>query len=118
VSCDNEDILYGTWRLQNVSMNGEALDDSLQFNVIPKYTYYTFHYQNSLNVSTYVLGAPTSSADGYYIFLNNSTIKMKFTLLYQRYEIKAKIKKLNRKELHLEYDDKGNTYFLKLYPNY
>jgi len=68
-----------------------------------------------MTVSTYVLGLDISSPDGYYRFLNKSEIEMKFTLLYKRYEINASIKKLTKRELNLEYEDKGNTYFLQLF---
>ena len=119
ISCgDIEEKLYGTWSLQSVLMNGEPLNDSLQFNLIPKHTDYTFAFANRLNVSTYALGEPFSSADGFYTIVNNSTIEMTFTLLFEKYNIKATIKKLNKKALNLEYEDKGNYYFLYLYPYY
>jgi hypothetical protein len=105
------------WRLQTVLMNNEPLDDSLQFNVIPKYTYYYFYIENSLNVSTYALGQPVSSADGFYRFTNRSTLEMRFSLLYKRYHITANIKKMTRKELNLEYEENGNTYLLMLFSN-
>ena len=114
-SCYKEEKLYGNWNLQTVLMNGEPLNDSLQFNVIPTYTYYNFSLLNILIVQTYALGEAITAPDGYYHFINNSTINMKYTLLYQKYDIDAKIKKLNGRELHLEYEDKGNIYFLKLY---
>jgi len=116
-SCDNEDKLYGTWNLQTVLMNGEPLNDSLQFNVIPKYTDYIFFYENVLTVKTHALGAYVSSLDGFYYFKNNSTLYMKYSILYKKYDITAKIIKLTNRELNLEYDDRGNTYFLKLYSN-
>jgi hypothetical protein len=116
-SCDKEEKLYNYWNLQSVLMNGEPLNDSLQFNLIPYFTYYTFSYASSLEVSTFALGKFMSSSDGFYYFDSKSTIKMRFTLLYTRYDITAKIKKLTRKELNLEYEDNGNTYFLKLYTN-
>ena len=116
VSCDKEEKLYGSWLLQTTLLNGEPLNDSLQFNV-SKYTYYTFFYQNSLTVTTSISGFKVDSPDGYYYFKNNSTIQMKYTLLYNRYDITAKIKKLTNRELNLEYEDNGNTYFLKLYSN-
>jgi len=116
-SCDREEKLYNSWNLQTVLMNGEPLNDSLQLNVIPYYTYYTFFYANSLHVQTYSHEQFISSSDGFYQFVNSSTIKMRFTLLYKRYDIEAKIKKLTKKELNLEYEDNGNTYFLKLFTN-
>jgi len=108
-------MIINSWHLQTVLKNDEPYNDSLLFNLIPKYTYYSFYYANSLNVSTFVNGQYTSSATGFYQFTNNSTIKMTFTLLYQRYEITAKIKKLTRKELNLEYEEDGDIYFLKLF---
>ena len=114
-SCDKEELIVNRWRLQTVLMNGDTLNDSLQFNVIPKYTVYSFYYFNSLVVSTDVNNQWTSSSDGFYQFTSKSTIGMRFTLLYNRYEIEAKIKKLTRRELNLEYKDDGNTYFLKFY---
>ena len=116
-SCDKEEMLYSTWNLQSVTMNGQALNDSSQFNVIPKFTYYTFYYGNSLTVQAFAEGQITTSSDGYYKLVDNSKVEMKFTILYKRYNISAKIKKLTKKELNLEYEDKGNTYFLKLYTN-
>ena len=97
-------------------MNDEPYSDSTKFNLIPFYTYYTFFYANSLEVRTFVSGRTIESAGGVYLF-ENSTIKMRFILEHQRYDIEAKIIKLTRKELNLEYEDKGNTYFLKLYTN-
>ena len=114
-SCDKPERIINSWRLQTVLKNDEPFNDSLQFNLIPKYTYYNFYYANSLTVSTFANGQSTSSANGFYEFTSNSTIKMTFTLLYQRYEISAKIKKLNRRELNLEYEEDGDTYFLTLF---
>jgi len=116
-SCDKEEMLYNTWHLQSVTMNGQALNDSSQFNVIPNYTFYTFFYGNSLTVQTFAEGRRISSSDGIYNLVGKSKIEMSFTILYNRYNINAKIKKLTKKELNLEYEDKGNTYFLKLYTN-
>ena len=116
-SCDKEEKLYNSWQLQSVKINGESRTDSLQYNLILNYTYYTFFYQNSLTVLTYAMGQITTSSDGYYELAGNSRVKMHFTILNKRYDIDAKIKKLTRKELNLEYEDKGNTYFLKLYTN-
>jgi len=116
-SCDKEEMLYNTWNLQSVTLNGQALNDSSQFNVIPKYTYYTFFYGNSLTVQTFAEGQITTSSDGFYKLSGNSTLEMSFTILYKKYIINAKIKKLTKKELNFEYEDKGNTYFLKLYTN-
>jgi len=112
---DREERLYGRWNLQTVLMNDEPLNDSMQFNVIPKWTNYKFFYMNSLDVSTVALGQPVSSPDGYYYFSNKSTLEMQYTLLYKRYDISAKIKKLTTNELNLEYTDNGNTYFLQLF---
>jgi len=113
-SCDKEERLYGRWRLQDVYMNGDTLNDSLQYNVI-KNSIYTFFYANSFTVTTFVNGIVTTSSDGFYHFINNSTINMRYTITYQPYDITATIKKLNQKELKLEYDDKGNHYLLILY---
>ena len=115
ISCDKQEMIINSWNLQTVLKNGQPLNDSLQFNLIPRYTHYNFYYANSLNVSTFASGQLTSSSNGFYEFTNSSTIRMRFTLLYQRYEITAKIKKLTRNELNLEYEDNGNTYFLKLF---
>ena len=116
-SCDPEETIVGSWNLQAVLMNGEAYTDSTQFHLSTKYTYYNFFYMNSLDVRTYANGQPTASSNGFYKFTSKSTLEMRFTLLYQQNEIKAKIKKLTRRELNLEYEDDGNTYLLKLYTN-
>jgi hypothetical protein len=113
-SCDKEEMILKSWKLQTVLMNDEPLNDSLQFNLLTTYTYYTFFYANSLTVRTYALGQHTTSADGFYR-INKSTLEMRFSLLYNRYNISAKIKKLTRRELNLEYTDNGDTYFLKFY---
>ena len=114
-SCDREEMIMKRWRLQTVLMNDEPLNDSLQFNVIPKYTYYNFFVEHSLVVSTYALGQYTASANGFYKFENRSTLEMRFALLYEQYDIKATIKKLTSRELNLEYENNGNTYFLILF---
>jgi lysine/ornithine N-monooxygenase len=110
-------MIIKPWNLQTVLMNGEPFSDSLQFHLTPKYTYYFFSYSNSLNVATIVHGGYTESSDGFYEFVDKSTIRMRFTLLYNRHHITAKIKKLTRTELHLEYEEGGGTYYLKLYSN-
>jgi len=117
ISCDKEEMIMNSWNLQTVLMNNEPYNDSLQFNLVPRYTYYDFLFANTLNVRTFVIGEYASSADGFYKFVNKSTIEMRFSLLYKRYHITAKIKKLTRKELHLEYEKNGNVYYLKLYAN-
>jgi hypothetical protein len=119
-SCDREEMIVNSWNLRTVLKNGEPHYDSLQFHLIPKYTTYYFYYAqtHSLNVKTFALDQLATSADGYYRFKNKSTLELRFTLLYKKYEIEAKIKKLNSRELNLEYTDKeGDTYFMKLYPN-
>jgi hypothetical protein len=115
-SCDKENMLYGTWRLQAVLMNGDTLNDTLQFNVIPKYTIYEFFYEHTFTVKTYISGQSVTSPEGFYNITNNS-LHMRYTLLYRRYDIPAKIKKLTRRELNLEYEYEGNSYFLKFYRN-
>jgi hypothetical protein len=114
---DKEERLYGRWRLQTTFMNGDTLKDSLQYNIIPERTVYDFFYENILTVSTFINGVPISSADGFYTFKDNSTINMRYTIRYQLYDITAKIKKLTRRELNLEYTDKGNKYLLIFYTN-
>ena len=70
-----------------------------------------------LNIDTYANGQYTASADGYYVFKNRSTLEMKFTILNQRNNIKANVKKITNKELNLEYKDNDDTFLLKLYAN-
>jgi hypothetical protein len=108
-------LIGGNWNLQTVLMNGDTLNDPLQFNVIPKYTYYSFFYGNSLNVRTYAMNQITESANGEYRLKKNSKLYMRFNLHFKSYEINAKIKKLNRTELYIEYEDNGNKYYLKLF---
>jgi hypothetical protein len=115
MSCDREETIVNTWQLSSVLMNGEPLNDSLQFNVIPRYTYYIFSYANILEVRTIVSSQVAISLDGYYSFADYSTLNMEFTLLYKKYSIKAKITKLTRRELNLEYEYNGNVYFLTLF---
>jgi len=95
-------------------MNGEPLNDTSQYNVIPKYTTYTFFLQHSFAIRTYALGQTLTSTEGSYR-LKGKNINIKYTILYKRYNIEATITKLSRRELNLEYVDKENTYFLKLY---
>jgi len=119
-SCDKEELIVNSWNLRTVLKNGEPYTDTMQFHLIPKKTNYSFYYSQtgSLFVKTYALNQLATSADGIYYFKDKSTIWMRFTLLYKRCEIEAKIKKLNGRELNLEYKDKeGDTYFMKLYAN-
>jgi hypothetical protein len=60
------------------------------------------------------MGMSLTSPDGYYAY-NKSSINMRYSLYEKKYDISAKITKLTRKELNLEYKDRGNNYFLKLY---
>lgn len=117
-SCGKEERLYGIWRLQTAYMNGDTINDSLQFNVIPKYTRYTFSVANTLVVETSIMGKSVTSPDGFYAFKKKSAINMRFTLLYKHYNIDATIKKLTSKELLLEYEDDGNEYLLEFYSLY
>jgi hypothetical protein len=131
--CDKEDLILGSWNLQHVFINGEEIKEPEEpeeseepeksnkpeeFNLILNKTYYHFHVGNSLNVTTITNnGEPLSSLDGYYIFTNKvkSKIEMKFALKYKRYHIFAIIKKLTRKEMHMEYEQNGDHYLLKFY---
>ena len=117
VSCDNEEKIYGTWHLQSALMNGKPISDSLQLNVIPKYTYYIFFISSDvMEVISYdSSGEQTISPIGTYHFIDNKTLEMNYRLVSTQYEITAKIKKLTWQELNLEYEDQGNTYFLKLF---
>jgi len=116
--CDKEEKIMNIWNLQSVTMNGKTLTDSSQYHLLPRYTYYSFYYENRMNVETYAKGQFTESADGYYkLSKKNTILDMKFTILNQRSNISAKVKKLTKKELQLEYKNNGNTYFLKLYSN-
>ncbi|MDR2971456.1 MAG: hypothetical protein LBU83_05955 [Bacteroidales bacterium] len=114
-SCDKQEMLYGSWNLQTATMNGKPLNDSLQFNAIPAYTYYSFLYENRLTVRTFAMGQITSSPDGFYKLDKKLNLEMSFTILHKRYNIRAKIKKLTKKELNLEYEENGNKFFLKLF---
>jgi hypothetical protein len=116
-SCDKQEKLYNRWNLQSVLMNGQPINDTTQFNLRLYYTNYYFYYENSLNVSTYAKGSLTETADGFYQLEKKSMLFMRFTILYQSYKIRAKIKKLTKKEMHLEYTDNGNKYLMKLYTN-
>jgi len=114
-SCDKDEMIMNRWNLQSVTMNGKPLLDSSRYHLLPRYTDYVFLVEHSLTVDTYIRGNPTSSADGYYKLSKNSTLEMRFRIYEQVNHINAKIKKMNKKELHLEYSDKGDTFFLKLY---
>ena len=116
-SCDKEEMLKSRWNLQTVKKNGSSYNDTTIFHLIPRYTYYSFYYENSLNIEAYGIGKPTESSNGYYKLEKKSKLYMRFSIQNQHNEFTAKIKKLTKKELHLEYSDKGNTYFLKLYTN-
>jgi len=118
IGCDKEEMLQNRWNLQQVSENGGALKDSTIYHLLPRKTYYTFFVAQSLTVQTInpATNIQIESADGYYK-LSKSKIEMRFRLLNQVTDINAKIKKLTKKELQLEYSDKGNTYLLKLYTN-
>ena len=113
--CDREELIINSWNLQTVLKNGEVFNDSTQLHLTLDYTYYYFFIMNSLDVRTFANGQYTASSNGFYEFVDRSTLRMRFTLLYQSYDITAKIKKLTQKELHLEYKDNGDVYFLKLY---
>jgi len=113
--CFREEKLYNSWRLQTVLKNNEPLKDSLQFHLIPNYTYYIFYYSNTLEVKTYALGQYVSSPEGHYYFVNHSKLRMRFTIMYNSYDITAKIKKLTNTELVLEYTENGDTYIMKLF---
>jgi len=116
-ACDKQERLYNRWNLQYVTMNGVEIKDTSQYNVIPYYTTYSFLYENRLNIYTYARGVFVETADGFYQRKKNSMLNMSFTIMNKKYDIKAKVKKLTKKEMHLEYTDKGNKYFLKLYTN-
>jgi hypothetical protein len=106
------------WNLQSVKVNGSPIDSAqMKYHLLPKYTDYVFFVEPNFVVDTYINGQYTSTADGYYKFVSSSTLEMKFTLYNKKSEIKAKIKKLTRRELNLEYKENGVTYFLKLYAN-
>jgi hypothetical protein len=110
-------MIIKRWNLQTILVNNEPINEPYPYHLIPNYSYYTFFYANSLDVNSYIDGRWEPSADGYYSFVNKSTVEMRFTIIDQRYNISAKIKKLTKRELHLEYENKGNTYYLKLYGN-
>jgi len=116
-SCDPEERIISRWNLQEVLVNNEPYEDSTQFHLLTTHTYYYFYYMNSLEVRTYANGKPQSAYDGFYQFVDRSTIYMRFTLLWEFNEITAKIKKLTQRELHLEYEEDGDVYYLKLYSN-
>ena len=106
------------WTLQSVTINSTPIDSTqIQYHLLTKYTDYVFFMENSLCIDTYVNGQFTSSADGAYKFVNKSTLEMKFTILNKRKEITAKIKKLTKREMNLQYEEGKDTYFLKLYAN-
>jgi hypothetical protein len=115
--CDKETTLRNRWNLQKVYINGEQVTNSTEYNLLPYYTNYYFYYENSLNVSTRAKGEATESADGWYKLQSKSTLQMRFTILDKRYNITAKIKKMTKKEMHLEYTANGNKYLLKLFTN-
>jgi len=117
-SCDPEEMIVNkTWHLDSTLVNGELYTDSTQFNIIPKYTYYFFGHGNVLEIKTIVDEQQVTSPNGKYFFKDRSTLKLEFTLKYQKYKIDSvNIVKLTNKEMNLEYNYKGNTYFLKFFP--
>jgi hypothetical protein len=116
-SCDKEEMIVGSWNLQTVLKNNNPLSEPYPLNLIPKNTYYYFSFANNLIVRTKINGDWAEAPDGFYTFIKKSTIEMRFTLKYLRYNITAKIKKLTNNELHLEYESDGDIYYLKLYSN-
>jgi len=119
-SCDKEDLLYGRWNLQGVSINGKTVENPEEYYLRLLYTNYIFGLSNTLTISTVanidenpqILTSP----DGLYLYnYKKSTLDLKFTLLYTRTSIEAKVKKLNNKEMKLEYTKDGNLYLLQLY---
>jgi len=116
-SCDKEDMLRNRWNLQSVKINGSAYTDSTIYHLLPRYTNYVFSHEHSLNVEAFANGQFTDSSNGYYKLEKKSKLFMRFTIHDQSNSFTAKIKKLTKKELQLEYSANGNTYFLKLYTN-
>jgi len=118
ISCDKQDMIMNRWTLQSVNINGQPIDSlQMKYHLLPKYTDYVFFMESSLVVYTRINGQATASADGFYKFIDKSNIEMNFTLLNRKSIIKAKIQKLTKREMNLEYKDNGDTYFLKLYGN-
>jgi len=115
-SCDKSEILRGNWNLQSVFINDKEVTDSDEYHLILYYTYYYFFIQNSFNIKTVIDGQQWEAPNGFYIYnYRNKTIQMKFTLMDQRSEINAKIKKLTKNEMQLEYEKDGNIYLLTLF---
>jgi hypothetical protein len=118
MSCDKQEMIMNRWTLESVKINEKPIDSlQMKYHLLPKYTDYVFFMENSLSVYTIINGQSTSSADGFYKFIDKSNIEMNFTLLNKKSIIKAKIKKLTKRELNLEYEADGDTYFLKLFGN-
>jgi len=116
MSCDKSDILLGVWNLQGVSINDKEVIDSDEYHLKLFVTNYYIYYYNSLNIRTVVDGQTWETPNGFYNYNHiNKTLQMKFTLMDQRSEINAKIKKLSKNEMRLEYEKDGNIYLLKLF---
>ena len=116
LSCDKTEIVRSVWNLQGVSINDKEVTDSDEYHLKLFVTNYYIHYANSLDVRTVVDGQQWGTPNGFYIYnYKNKTLQMRFTLVDQHSEIMAKIKKLTRNEMRLEYEKDGNIYLLKLF---
>ena len=117
MSCDKSEVLRGTWNLQSVFINDKEVTDSDEYHLILYYTYYIYFYdEKTLDIKTVVDGQQWGAPNGFYSYnYRNKTLQMNFTLMDQRSEINAKIKKLSRNEMRLEYEKDGNIYLLTLF---
>ena len=103
--------IINAWRVSNVYLNGESVENAdLQAN--RPGVYYNMYADHILTVMLYYNGQVRESTFSLWRLQDNNTqLALDFTILGHHYQYTAKVMKLTKKELIVEYDDEDHNHW-------
>ncbi|MCR4737970.1 MAG: hypothetical protein K5846_07385 [Bacteroidales bacterium] len=103
--------IVNAWKVVHVYLNGETIEDAdLQAN--RPGVYYNMYADHILTVMLYYNGQVRESTFSTWVLQDKNTqLALDFTILGHHYEYVAKVMKLTKKELILEYDDENHNHW-------
>ena len=120
ISCENlfsiEYRIVRSWQVSHTYLNGEEIDSTEYIGYAPK-TYYYIYADHVMSVMARYNGEYRESTFAMWVAdQKKKTVNFQYTFYGKEYDFTAKILKLNKNELLIEFDDeKGNHWKLQMF---
>ena len=120
VSCENlfsiEYRIVRSWQVSHTYLNGEEIDSTEYIGYAPKTFYYIYADHVMSVMARYGNDYRESSFAFWVVDQKKKTINFQYTFFGKEYDFTAKILKLTKSELLIEFDDeKGNHWKLQMF---